>query len=79
MLLANYNADTPEPQLLENIESTPISSNVVVFEKEIGLNPFEMHPDEVDLYRPNLYQILSKETEENNNKDCYKKGSLSSQ
>jgi len=72
MFLANYKANTSEPQKLEDIESTPISSNAVDFEEEIGLNPFEMYKDEVDLYRPDLYRILSEKYEETG-EDCYKK------
>ncbi|MCI1779305.1 MAG: sulfotransferase domain-containing protein [Bacteroidales bacterium] len=63
MFLANYQKDTENPVSLEEIESTSISSNAVDFEEQIGLNPFELFPDEVDLYRPDLYYIQSKEAE----------------
>ncbi len=65
MFLANYQKDTENPVSLEEIESTSISSNAVDFEEQIGLNPFELFPDEVDLYRPDLYYIQSKEAEKN--------------
>lgn len=63
MFLANYQKDTENPISFEEIESTSISSNAVDFEEQIGLNPFELFPDEVDLYRPDLYYIQSKEAE----------------
>ena len=41
------------------ITDASIVSSAVLFEEEIGLNPFVLSPDEVDLYRPELYRILS--------------------
>ena len=63
MFLANYLKNTQAPASLEEIELTPISSNAVDFEDLIGLNPFELTAEEVDLYRPDLYRILSQNTE----------------
>nr|WP_321487030.1 sulfotransferase domain-containing protein [uncultured Draconibacterium sp.] len=65
MFLANYQKDTENPVSLEEIEPTSISSNAIDFEEQIGLNPFELFPDEVDLYRPDLYYIQSKKAEKN--------------
>ena len=59
MLLANYLADIVSPLLFSDITDASIASSAVDFEEEIGLNPFELTPDEVDLYRPELYRILS--------------------
>lgn len=64
MFLANYLKDSQEPLSLHEIESTPIASNEQDFERFIGLNPFELRPDEVDLYRPDLYLQESQEAEE---------------
>ncbi|MBE0650713.1 MAG: sulfotransferase domain-containing protein [Bacteroidales bacterium] len=72
MFLANYLKNATEPVTLDEIESTPIASNEHDFEKLIGLNPFELTPDEVDLYRPDIYRELSKEAEESG-KVNYKK------
>lgn len=70
MLLANYLADIVSPLLFSDITDASIASSAVDFEEEIGLNPFELAPDEVDLYRPELYRILS----DNNPSDIqYKK------
>jgi hypothetical protein len=63
MFLANYKNNSESPLDLEEIESTRIASNAVDFEEETGLNPFEMYPDEVDLYRPEMYRILSNKFE----------------
>ena len=63
MFLANYHKKSESPLSLEEIESTPISSSAVDFDDEIGLNPFELFPDEVDLYRPDMYHALSEEAE----------------
>jgi hypothetical protein len=63
MFLANYLKNRAGPVSLEEIESTPISSNAVDFEEVIGLNPFELTTDEVDFYRPDLYRLLSEEAE----------------
>jgi hypothetical protein len=63
MFLANYSKNTTEPLSLEDIESTPIASNAVDFEDHIGLNPFELTNEEVERYRPDLYQIISRNAE----------------
>lgn len=72
MFLANYLKNIAEPVSLEEIESTPISSNAVDFEAEIGLNPFELTTEEVNFYRPDLYRILSQNSE-NTGEITYKK------
>lgn len=63
IFLANYLKNTTAPVSLEEIDSTPISSNAADFEEVIGLNPFELMPDEVDIYRPVLFLALSEEAE----------------
>ena len=72
MFLANYerNAETPVP--LDEIESTPIASSSIDFEDEIGLNPFELYPNEVDAYRPDMYRVSSAKIEAKE-ENCYKK------
>lgn len=65
MFLANYLKNSVEPLTLQEIQSASISSSAVDFEDTIGFNPFEMTPEEVDLYRPEMYRLLSKEMEEN--------------
>ena len=59
MFLANYLANVESPLLFSDITDTSIASSAVDFEEQIGLNPFELTPDEVDLYRPELYRVLS--------------------
>lgn len=61
MFLANYQANIESPLLFSDITEASIASSAVDFEEQIGLNPFELTPDEVDLYRPELYRILSDE------------------
>lgn len=61
MFLSNYQKDSTNPVPLENIEKTILSSNSIEFEAAIGLNPFELLPDEVDLYRPDMYRYFSEE------------------
>lgn len=65
MFLANYLTNSEEPLTLQEIQSASISSSAVDFEDTIGFNPFEMTPEEVDLYRPEMYRLLSKVMEEN--------------
>lgn len=72
MFLANYLKNSTEAIPLQEIQSASISSNAVDFEDTIGLNPFEMTPEEVDLYRPELYRLLSKEIK-NSGLPVYKK------
>jgi hypothetical protein len=71
MFLANYEKDRESTVSFEEIESTPIASNAVDFEEQIGMNPFELYPEEVDSYRPDMYRILSEEVEKG--KILYKK------
>jgi aryl sulfotransferase len=59
MFLANYLKNELAPVSLEEIKSAPIAGNALDFEELVGLNPFELTADEVDLYRPDLYRLLS--------------------
>ena len=61
IFLANYLSNSDNPISLDEIEQTPIASSAIDFEEIVGLNPFELTADEVDLYRPDIYQTLSKE------------------
>lgn len=72
IFLANYLSNSDNPISLEEIEQTPIASSAVDFEEIVGLNPFELTAEEVDLYRPDIYQTLSKEAKESG-KILYKK------
>nr|WP_319573299.1 sulfotransferase domain-containing protein [uncultured Draconibacterium sp.] len=72
MFLANYLKRSKTPLDLEDIESNRIASSAIDFEEEIAMNPFEMSPDEVDLYRPDMYRALSKKYEEEG-EQVYKK------
>ncbi|MEA1877570.1 MAG: sulfotransferase domain-containing protein [Bacteroidota bacterium] len=58
MFLSNYLGDKDEPATLNEIYHSSIVSAAQDFEEELGLNPFEMYGDEVDLYRPELFRIL---------------------
>lgn len=72
MFLSNYlrNSDIPLP--LEEITHTSIASNAVDFEEIVGLNPFELTAEEVDLWRPDVYRLLSNGFAKNG-EICYKK------
>ncbi len=59
MFLANYLKNSAVPLSLDEIESTPIASNVFDFEEVTGLNPFELAIEEVDLLRPEVYRFLA--------------------
>lgn len=72
IFLANYLSNSDNPISLDEIEQTPIASSAIDFEEIVGLNPFELTADEVDLYRPDIYQTLSKEAKESG-KILYKK------
>lgn len=61
MFLANYLSNSQQPLLLKDIKETPIASSVIDFEEETGLNPFELTPEEVDFYRPDVYKNLSEQ------------------
>lgn len=72
MFLSNYLQNTDTPLSLEEIKHTPIASSAIDFEEIVGLNPFELTADEVDLWRPNVYSILSEEYAKSG-EICYKK------
>lgn len=59
MFLANYLANASKPLSLNEIQESSISSSATDFEDLIGLDPFELYPEETDLYRPDLYRIQS--------------------
>ncbi|WP_071146463.1 sulfotransferase domain-containing protein [Bacteroides ihuae] len=63
MFLANYIFNAQQPLSLNKIEESPIASSAIDFEEETGLNSFELTPEEVDLYRPDIYRNLSKQRE----------------
>jgi hypothetical protein len=63
MFLANYLFNAQQPLPLDKIEETPIAGSAIDFEEETGFNPFELTPEEVDLYRPDMYRNLSKQGE----------------
>lgn len=72
MFLSNYLQNSDTPLSLEEIKHTPIASSAIDFEEIVGLNPFELTADEVDLWRPNVYSILSEEYAKSE-EICYKK------
>jgi len=72
VFLANYQKKAQDSASLDEIQSAPVAGNAIDFEEIIGLDPFELTADEVDLYRPELYRVLS----DNVSKTdffCYKK------
>jgi len=72
MFLSNYLKNSDNPVSLEEIEHAPIAGSAVDFEEIVGLNPFELTADEVDLWRPDMYRFLSEEYAKNE-ETCYKK------
>lgn len=72
MFLANYLNNSECPMSIKDIEPAFISSDTTDFEQVTGLNPFELSFEEVDLYRPDVYRVVSQEAK-NNGKVCYKK------
>ncbi len=72
MFLSNYLNKTNEPLSLEEIQSARIASSAIDFEEIVGLNPFELTGDEVDLWRPDMYKAFSEEYARKN-EVCYKK------
>jgi hypothetical protein len=67
VFLTNYQKNIQDPASLDEIQSSRIAGNVIDFEEIIGLDPFELTADEVDLYRPALYRALS----DNAEKTCH--------
>jgi len=61
IFLSNYLINSEAPLPLENIKRTPIASKATDFEDIVGLDPFELTADEVDLWRPDVYKFLSDE------------------
>jgi len=64
MFLTNYLTNAGEPVPLANIKSSSMASDAGCFEEITGLDPFELTPDEVELYRPGVCRVLSLEAEE---------------
>jgi len=72
IFLSNYLINSENPLHFENLKRTPIASRGADFEDIVGLNPFELTADEVDLWRPDVYKFLSDEYALNE-EVCYKK------
>ncbi|MGE4569593.1 MAG: sulfotransferase domain-containing protein, partial [Bacteroidales bacterium] len=64
LFLSNYCKGSASPLPPDHLASAPIASGAGSFEEHTGLNPFELTPDEVDLYRADLYRVLSEESAE---------------
>lgn len=72
IFLSNYLKNESSPISLDKIGLDSIASNSIDFEDIIGINPFELTADEVDLYRPEVYRVIS-ENAKKEKKFCYKK------
>ncbi len=72
IFLSNYLKNPDSPLSLEEIKRTPMASSAIDFEETVGLNPFELTAEEVDLWRPEVYRLLSNEFAKNEGV-CYKK------
>lgn len=57
--LANYQGQSEAVQSFDEIAGDAIASSAYDFEEELGLNPFELSPEEVDNLRPEMYRSLS--------------------
>lgn len=66
LFLSNYLLDAQHPIPLDKIGTSSIASSAIDFEEETGLNPFELTPDEIDIYRPDVYRSLSLNSEKEN-------------
>lgn len=72
IFLSNYIKNPDTPLSLTDIKYKKTASSAVYFEETVGLNPFELTENEVDLWRPDVYRFLSKEYAKNED-ICYKK------
>lgn len=64
LFLSNYSSGSANPLPPDDLTSAPIAGAAAIFEEHVGLNPFELTPDEADLYRADLYRVLSEEMAE---------------
>lgn len=70
IFLASYLSETGTIDSLEELLRDGIASSAVDFEEQLHLNPFELHPREVDNLRPAMYRYLAIEA---NDEVLYKK------
>ena len=61
IFLANYLKNDLKPVSLKEMEKPLLPNNLEDFEDQIGLDPQELAPEEIDLYRPDLYRSYSEE------------------
>lgn len=64
IFLASYLSETGTIDSLEELLRDGIASSDVDFEEQLHLNPFELHPAEVDNLRPAMYRYLATEANE---------------
>lgn len=65
IFLTNYwrNGDQPAP--INDLDGGPIASARGIFEELVGLEASDLTPDEIDRYRPRVYEQLSQQSQEN--------------
>jgi aryl sulfotransferase len=63
VLLTNYLRNTDTPADINDLEGGPIASARSVFDDHVGIEASDLSQDEIERYRPYVYEYLSREHE----------------
>jgi aryl sulfotransferase len=63
VLLTNYLRNGNEPADINDLEGGPIASARAVFDDHVGIEASDLSQDEIERYRPYVYEYLSREHE----------------
>ncbi len=61
ILLTNYLRRADQPADINSLDSGPIASARQVFDDHVGIEASDLTPDEIDRYRPRVYEQMSRQ------------------
>ena len=64
ILLTNYLRDADEPAHINALSGGPIASARQVFDDNVGIEASDLTQDEIERYRPYVYEMLSEQADE---------------
>lgn len=64
VLLTNYLRDADEPADINELNNGPIASSRLAFDENLGIEASDMTQDEIEQYRPLVYEYMSTRIEE---------------
>ncbi|NOZ51459.1 MAG: sulfotransferase domain-containing protein, partial [Chloroflexi bacterium] len=64
VFLTNYLRDSDEPAEINNLDGGPIASARDIFDRVIGVESSDLTAEEIDRFRPAVYEQVAAESDE---------------